>query len=179
VTCANTAWPVGFELTTCGFEMNRLPTPSQCAKKCAIWPFSGTAREGMKADPKPLTSTNAKWAPSGSNRRPRIKSLLASRSPGPRRFNWLDEGPGQDGYVVSVKPNNKAGDHRVREQSVSNGRQASWHRPVGVVWTGFEPAASSSRMWMRRAVLHQRDVNRCGGYTHLSTTVTIVCHLGC
>src|SRR6185436_10673038 len=37
-----------------------------------------------------------------------------------------DEGPGQDGYVVSVKPNKTAGDERVREQSVSNGRHASW-----------------------------------------------------
>src|SRR6185436_8377815 len=37
-----------------------------------------------------------------------------------------DEGKGQDGYVVSVKPNKTAGDERVREQSVSNGRHASW-----------------------------------------------------
>jgi hypothetical protein len=50
---------------------NRRPTDykTRCAKKCAIWPFSGTVREGMTAGPKSLTSTNARWAPSGSNRR--------------------------------------------------------------------------------------------------------------
>ena len=44
---------------TCGLKMYRLPIPEDVAQKCAIWPFSGTVREGMKADPKPVTSTNA------------------------------------------------------------------------------------------------------------------------
>jgi hypothetical protein len=44
LTCANTAGATGLELTTCGFKMNGLPIPSQCAIKCAIWPFSGAVR---------------------------------------------------------------------------------------------------------------------------------------
>ncbi len=59
LTCTNTPGAVGLEPTTCGLKMNTLPIPQDGAQKCAIWPFSRTTREGMKADPKPVTSTNA------------------------------------------------------------------------------------------------------------------------
>src|SRR5674476_893215 len=46
LTCANTSWR--HRAGTGDLRIQKRDVP-----KCAIWPFSGTVREGPKADPKP------------------------------------------------------------------------------------------------------------------------------